>query len=136
MVAEREENGPFLSMTDFCRRMGEKDLNKRALESLIKAGAFDSLGGGFGKRSAFLQAYPGIMSAAVAGYVLVTALLWAVFRKRGKSHQAQNRGEDGCKQFLHEITSLSAQSAFYTSIIHAEGRSSREFAQINDIPSN
>ena len=65
MVAEREENGPFLSMTDFCRRMGEKDLNKRALESLIKAGAFDSLGGGFGKRSAFLQAYPGIMSAAV-----------------------------------------------------------------------
>ncbi|MBQ7058424.1 MAG: DNA polymerase III subunit alpha [Firmicutes bacterium] len=64
MVEEREENGPFLSMTDFCRRMGEKDLNKRALESLIKAGAFDSLGGGMGKRSAFMQAYPGIMAAA------------------------------------------------------------------------
>ena len=64
MVAEREENGPFQSMTDFCRRMGEKDLNKRALESLIKAGAFDSLGGGMDSRSAYLQAYPIIMTGA------------------------------------------------------------------------
>ena len=31
-----------------------------------------------------------IMSAAVAGYVLITALLWAVFRKRGKSRRKWN----------------------------------------------
>lgn len=44
MVREREENGPFTSFQQFCERMGEKDLNRRVLESLIKAGAFDSLG--------------------------------------------------------------------------------------------
>ncbi len=62
MVAERKANGPFKNMTDFCRRMQELDLNKRAMENLIKAGAFDSLGG---TRSQYLQAYPLIMNAAV-----------------------------------------------------------------------
>ena len=61
MVAERKANGPFKNMTDFCRRMQELDLNKRAMENLIKAGAFDSLGG---SRSQYLQAYPLIMNAA------------------------------------------------------------------------
>ena len=61
LVAERKANGPFRNMTDFCRRMQELDLNKRAMENLIKAGAFDSLGG---TRSQYLQAYPLIMNAA------------------------------------------------------------------------
>ena len=62
IVEERKKNGPFVSMTDFCRRMQEKDLNKRALENLIKAGSFDSMGG---KRAQYLQAYSLIMSGAV-----------------------------------------------------------------------
>ncbi len=41
MVKERNENGVFKSFRDFCERMSEKDLNKRAIESLIKCGAFD-----------------------------------------------------------------------------------------------
>ena len=45
MVVEREENGKYLSLTDFCQRMATRDLNKRVIENLIKAGAFDSLGG-------------------------------------------------------------------------------------------
>ena len=61
MVAEREENGSFVSMTDFCRRMQMQDLNKRAMENMIKAGAFDSLGG---SRAQYLQAYILIMDAA------------------------------------------------------------------------
>lgn len=61
LVEERERNGKFLSMTDFCRRMQDLDLNKRAMENLIKAGAFDSLGG---NRAQFLQSYPLIMNAA------------------------------------------------------------------------
>lgn len=61
MVREREENGPFRSLTDFCRRMQDSELNKRALENLIKAGAFDSLGG---SRAQYIQSYPLIMSAA------------------------------------------------------------------------
>ncbi len=43
--AARAETGPFRSLFDFCRRVDTRLLNKRAIESLIKAGAFDSLGG-------------------------------------------------------------------------------------------
>jgi len=45
IVAEREANGAFTSLTDFIHRMDGQDINKRCVESLIKAGAFDSLGG-------------------------------------------------------------------------------------------
>ena len=44
IVAERETNGPFKSFSDFCERMGNNIVNKRVLESLVKCGAFDSLG--------------------------------------------------------------------------------------------
>ena len=44
LIREREDGGPFLSFKQFCERMYGIDLNKRALESLIRAGAFDSLG--------------------------------------------------------------------------------------------
>ncbi|MGI6577662.1 MAG: DNA polymerase III subunit alpha [Eubacteriales bacterium] len=51
VVQERSNNGRFTSLQNFCERMFNRDLNRRALESLIKCGAFDS----FGKRSALLQ---------------------------------------------------------------------------------
>ena len=38
---ERESGGPYKNLTDFCRRVPYQSVNKRALESLIKAGAFD-----------------------------------------------------------------------------------------------
>ncbi|MDO8670863.1 MAG: DNA polymerase III subunit alpha [Dehalococcoidia bacterium] len=44
LVVVREEEGPFVSIEDFCRRVDLKNLNKRALESLIKVGALDCLG--------------------------------------------------------------------------------------------
>ena len=44
LVKERAANGPFKSFYDFVDRMLDKDMNKRAVESLIKCGAFDSLG--------------------------------------------------------------------------------------------
>jgi DNA polymerase-3 subunit alpha len=44
LLEEREANGPFTSFHDFVERVPEPVLNKRAVESLIKAGAFDSLG--------------------------------------------------------------------------------------------
>ena len=44
IVSERNENGPFEDFYDFCRRVDSTVLNKRTVESLIKAGAFDSLG--------------------------------------------------------------------------------------------
>ncbi|MBI3742742.1 MAG: DNA polymerase III subunit alpha [Chloroflexi bacterium] len=44
LVAEREKGGPFKNVQDFCRRAPVKSLNKKTLETLIKVGAFDSLG--------------------------------------------------------------------------------------------
>ena len=43
LVAEREANGPFASLDDFAARVDPKLLNRRQLESLAAAGAFDSL---------------------------------------------------------------------------------------------
>ena len=44
LLPERQANGPYSSFHDFADRVPEPVLNKRAIESLIKAGAFDSLG--------------------------------------------------------------------------------------------
>ncbi len=44
IVKERREGGPFTSLQDFCARVDCRSLNKRMLEALIKAGAFDSTG--------------------------------------------------------------------------------------------
>ncbi|MBF6556076.1 MAG: DNA polymerase III subunit alpha [Acidimicrobiales bacterium] len=44
IVAEREGNGPYVDFYDFCQRVDPQVLNKRTIESLIKAGGFDSLG--------------------------------------------------------------------------------------------
>lgn len=60
MVLERTESGKFNSMTDFCERMCQKDLNKRAVENLIKAGAFDCLGG---KRIQYISVYKQIIDS-------------------------------------------------------------------------
>ena len=43
VVAMREAGGPFRSIADFARRVDAKLLNRRAFESLVRAGAFDAL---------------------------------------------------------------------------------------------
>jgi len=44
MLVERDANGPFATFHEFAERTPETVLNKRTVESLIKAGAFDTLG--------------------------------------------------------------------------------------------
>ncbi|MEM7397381.1 MAG: DNA polymerase III subunit alpha [Pseudomonadota bacterium] len=44
IVAERDANGPFKDISDFARRLNPRQVNKRALETLATAGAFDELG--------------------------------------------------------------------------------------------
>lgn len=41
IVEERKRNGPFISLVNFLKRIDSKDINKKSLESLIKAGVFD-----------------------------------------------------------------------------------------------
>lgn len=48
IVEEREENGPYKDVFDFCGRLGGKSINSRVVESLNKAGAF--LGSGWNRR--------------------------------------------------------------------------------------
>ena len=43
-IIEERTKHLFKSLFDFCERMSDKNINKRALESLIKCGAFDGLG--------------------------------------------------------------------------------------------
>ncbi len=58
IVAERENNGKFEDFEDFLRRMAGGDVNKRAVENFIKAGAFDSLDG---NRRVYMQFYEKMM---------------------------------------------------------------------------
>ena len=44
MVAERRAAGEFTSFYNFCKRMAGRDLNRRAIENLVKCGALDGLG--------------------------------------------------------------------------------------------
>ncbi len=44
IIKERQANGKFTDFQDFCQRVGAAQANKRCIESLIKSGAFDSLG--------------------------------------------------------------------------------------------
>ena len=63
LVAEREENGPFSDFYDFCERVDISVLNKKTLESLIKAGGFDSCNH---PRRGLLAVYEQIVDATVA----------------------------------------------------------------------
>ena len=44
IVSERNKNGEYKDFSDFCERIKESSVNKKCIESLIKAGAFDNLG--------------------------------------------------------------------------------------------
>jgi len=59
IVTEREKGGAFKSLTEFITRMDGKDLNKRALEGLIRTGAFDSLGG---RRNQYIDCYQQVLN--------------------------------------------------------------------------
>jgi DNA polymerase-3 subunit alpha len=63
IVAEREANGAFADFYDFCERVDLNVLNKRTLESLIKAGGFDSMGHA---RKGLLLAFEAIIDQTVA----------------------------------------------------------------------
>ncbi|HEV8296194.1 MAG TPA: DNA polymerase III subunit alpha [Acidimicrobiales bacterium] len=63
ILAERKANGAFTTFYDFCERVDVTVLNKRTIESLIKAGCFDSLGH---PRKALLQVYERIIDETVA----------------------------------------------------------------------
>ena len=63
MVKKRKEGGAFRSLEDFLERMGEGELNKRAMENFIKCGAADCFGH---TRAALLKVYEAIMDSVAS----------------------------------------------------------------------
>ena len=61
IVLDREKSGSFFDIFDFCLRIKKKILNRRALEALIYAGAFDNFGI---KRATLISTYPNARSQA------------------------------------------------------------------------
>ena len=63
VMRERETGGPFTSLYDFCSRMNGSEMNKRAVENLIRSGAFDSMGA---RRSQLIKVYESVMDSVAA----------------------------------------------------------------------
>ena len=60
VVEERNQRGPYTNLKDFISRMADREVNKRAIENFIKAGAMDSLGG---TRKQFMSVYVQILES-------------------------------------------------------------------------
>jgi DNA polymerase-3 subunit alpha len=61
VIRAREEGGPYLSLADFCNRINRQIVNRRAIESMIRAGAFDTI---VSNRAAMLATLPTALEAA------------------------------------------------------------------------
>lgn len=75
ILEEREKNGPFRSLADFCSRLGHKVCNRKAMESLIKSGAFD----GFGERHQLMESLEEAMTWAQGAAALAQSGMDALF---------------------------------------------------------
>lgn len=64
IVKERNENSHYKSFTDFCERIADESVNKKCIESLIKAGVFDEFEQ---TRSTLLASFENIIETIQAG---------------------------------------------------------------------
>ena len=64
VIEARKEKGPFTSIFNFCERVPSQSINRSAIETLIKAGAFDSLPGNRAQKVAALEGALGIGARA------------------------------------------------------------------------
>lgn len=62
-VIEARKSGPFTGLKDFLQRVDVRKANKKTIESLVKAGAFDA----FGNRASLLAYYPVVLEEVVRG---------------------------------------------------------------------
>jgi len=63
ILATRGKNGPFSSLSDFCKQVDLRKANRRVLEGLIKCGAFDSFGA---HRSQLMESLDAVVESAQA----------------------------------------------------------------------
>ncbi len=83
ILQAREEGGPFTSLEDFCRRVDLRKVNRKALECLIKVGAFDQ----FGNRAQLLEAIDKMIAYSVPYHKAREAGQISIFDLLGESEE-------------------------------------------------
>ena len=96
VIAERNDNGPYESFVDFTERVDLEALNKRTVESLIKAGAFDSLGH---PRKGLLQVHESIIDMTVRERREHDAGVMSLFGEQSDGPAFDDRPEIGDAEF-------------------------------------
>ena len=96
VIAERTANGPYESFVDFVERVDIEVLNKRTVESLIKAGAFDSLDH---PRKALLDAHDAIIDMTVRKRREHEAGVMSLFGEQSEGPSFDDRPEIGDAEF-------------------------------------
>ncbi|MFC3831443.1 MULTISPECIES: DNA polymerase III subunit alpha [Deinococcus] len=96
ILEERERAGRYRSLADFCSRLGNKVCNRKAMESLIKSGAFDA----FGERKQLTESLEEAMTWAQGAAALANSGMDALF---GAQEVAP---EPGLKQNVTGYTDL------------------------------
>ncbi len=103
LVAERNENGMFTSFHDFAERVPEPVLNKRTVESLIKGGAFDSLGH---PRRGLLTVFEHIIDSTVSRRREREKGVMSLFGDWGDGDASATSGTDGTGDGFSERTAI------------------------------
>src|SRR5690606_12326171 len=75
ILAAREQEGPFKSLFELCRRVDLKRVNKRTLEGLIHSGALDSIADGRGRATLVATIDPAVEQAELAAVTIALAAL-------------------------------------------------------------
>ena len=76
IIEAREKDGPFEDLFDLCERVDCKTYNKRTIESLVKCGAFDSMGY---SRAAMLEVHGKAVELAIKGFKYANADQFCMF---------------------------------------------------------
>ena len=101
IIAERASNGPFADFDDFCMRMPREALNRRFVESLIKAGAFECCGH---PRKGLLEVFERIIESALRRREEAAAGVQSLFGgSNGQTDVGSGDGRGGGASFDERI---------------------------------
>ncbi len=91
IVAARRKGGPFTDLFEFCERVDMQACNRATIETLVKAGAFDSLGGERGQLCAAIDRALQVGAAAMADRKSGQVSLFGMFDDEAESTPASKR---------------------------------------------
>jgi len=95
IIAVRKKDGKFTSLLNFCERVDLRAVNKRVIESLIKSGAFDSIG----RRAALLKKIESVIDRASAIQKEISNGQGALFQMEKKSSLPDEPEVDDAAEF-------------------------------------